>query len=57
MKNFETAGFKTEVLPGILKGNAMRLSGMGRASRWNKPVIVWHGNGKKHCAHQSDTGL
>ena len=29
MKNFEEAGFKPEVMPGILKGNAMRLLGMG----------------------------
>ena len=25
MKDFEDAGFKPEVMPGILKGNAMRL--------------------------------
>jgi hypothetical protein len=28
MKDFEEAGFKPEVMPGILKGNAMRLLGL-----------------------------
>jgi uncharacterized protein len=27
MKDFEEAGFKPEVMPGILKGNAVRLLG------------------------------
>lgn len=30
MKDFEEAGFKPEVMPGILKGNAMRLLGLGQ---------------------------
>jgi len=29
MKDFEDAGFKPEVMPGILKGNAVRLLGLG----------------------------
>ena len=29
MKDFEDAGFKPEVMPGILKGNAMQLLGLG----------------------------
>ena len=29
MKDFEDAGFKPEVMPGILKGNAMRLLKLG----------------------------
>ena len=28
MKDFEEAGFKPEVMPGILKGNAVRLLGL-----------------------------
>nr|MBP7420394.1 amidohydrolase family protein [Burkholderiaceae bacterium] len=32
MKDFEEAGFKPEVMPGILKGNAMRLLGMGKTA-------------------------
>jgi predicted TIM-barrel fold metal-dependent hydrolase len=28
MKDFEVAGFKPEVMPGILKGNAVRLLGL-----------------------------
>jgi len=32
MKDFEDAGFKPEVMPGILKGNAMRLLGLGQAA-------------------------
>jgi predicted TIM-barrel fold metal-dependent hydrolase len=29
MKDFEDAGFRPEVMPGILKGNAVRLLGLG----------------------------
>ena len=29
MKDFEVAGFREEVMPGILKGNAVRLLGLG----------------------------
>jgi hypothetical protein len=29
MKDFEEAGFKPEVMPGILKGNTVRLLGLG----------------------------
>jgi predicted TIM-barrel fold metal-dependent hydrolase len=29
LKDFEDAGFKDKVKPGILKGNAMRLLGLG----------------------------
>ena len=32
MKVFEDAGFKPEVMSGILKGNAMRLLGMGQSA-------------------------
>ena len=32
MKDFEEAGFKPEVMPGILKGNAMRLLKLGVAA-------------------------
>jgi predicted TIM-barrel fold metal-dependent hydrolase len=32
MKDFEEAGFKPEVMPGILKGNAVRLLGLEAAS-------------------------
>lgn len=32
MKDFEVAGCKPEVMPGILKGNAMRLLGLGQAA-------------------------
>jgi hypothetical protein len=28
MKDFEEAGFRPEVMPGILKGNAVRLLGL-----------------------------
>ena len=31
-KDFEDAGFKPEVMPGILKGNAMRLLGMEQSA-------------------------
>ena len=31
MKDFEVAGFKPEVMPGILKGNAVRLLGLDQA--------------------------
>ena len=31
MKDFEVAGFKPEVMPGILKGNAIRLLGLDKA--------------------------
>ena len=31
MKDFEVAGFKPEVMPGILKGNAVRLLGLDKA--------------------------
>jgi hypothetical protein len=31
MKDFAVAGFKPEVMPGILKGNAVRLLGLGKA--------------------------
>jgi predicted TIM-barrel fold metal-dependent hydrolase len=31
MKDFEDAGFKPEVMPGILKGNAVRLLGLDQA--------------------------
>ena len=30
MKDFQEAGFKPEVMPGILKGNAVRLLGLDR---------------------------
>ena len=32
MKDFEVAGFKPEVMPGILKGNAVRLLGLDKAA-------------------------
>ena len=32
IKDFENAGFKPEVMPGILKGNATRLLGLGQAA-------------------------
>jgi predicted TIM-barrel fold metal-dependent hydrolase len=31
MKDFEVAGFRPEVMPGILKDNAVRLLGLERA--------------------------
>jgi len=31
MKDFEEAGFRPEVMPGILKGNAIRLLGLDKA--------------------------
>ena len=32
MKDFEEAGFKLEVMPGILKDNAVRLLGLDKAA-------------------------
>jgi len=38
MKDFQEAGFKPEVMPGILKGNAVRLLGLDKAPATSAPA-------------------